>query len=459
MRHSIFAVAIALALHAAGALAQTVPSNAEIRKILIQRVDDYRQGVGMVVGVVDANGRRVISYGTFDKSDPREINGDTILEIGSVTKVFTSLLLADMVQRGEVALTDPISKFLPPTVKTPERGGRAITLLDLATHSSGLPRLPSDLKPGDATNPYADYGVEQLYQFLASCELKRDIGAEFEYSNLGAGLLGHLLARRARMDYESLVRSRITVPLGMTGTSISLTPEVRARLAVGHNAQLERVRDWEFGVLAGCGALRSTANDLLTFLEANLGYRKSPLTPAMAAMVQVRRPARPLGTIGLAWIMTSVQGREIVWHNGGTFGFRSFLGYDPQARRGVVVLANTFTAAGVDDIGMHVLDARSPLAAPPKAHTTVAIDLKLLDGYVGRYQLGPTFILTVTREGDQLFLQATNQPKIAVFPQGPRDFFMKVVDAQITFVPDAQGRAAQLILHQNGKDVPAKRIE
>jgi CubicO group peptidase (beta-lactamase class C family) len=332
-------------------------------------------------------------------------------------------------------------------------------LLDLATHSSGLPRLPPNLKPGDATNPYADYGAEQLYQFLASYEPKRDIGTEFEYSNLGAGLLGHLLARRARMEYESLVRSRITSPLGMTGTTISLTPELRARLAVGHNAELERMRDWEFGVLAGCGALRSSANDLLTFLEANLGYRKSPLAPAMAAMVQLRRPARPLGAIGLAWIMTPVQGREIVWQNGGTFGFRSFLGYDPQARRGVVVLANAFTVAGVDDIGMHLLDARSPLMAPPKVHETAEIDLKLFDGYVGRYQLAPNFILTVTRESDQLFLQATDQPKFAIFPEGPRDFFMKAVDAQITFVPDAQGRATQLILHQNGKDMPAKRIE
>jgi CubicO group peptidase (beta-lactamase class C family) len=212
-------------------------------------------------------------------------------------------------------------------------------------------------------------------------------------------------------------------------------------------------------VLAGCGALRSSANDLLTFLEANLGYRKSPLAPAMAAMVQLRRPARPLGTTGLAWIMTPVQGREIVWHNGGTFGFRSFLGYDPQARRGVVILANAFTAAGVDDIGMHLLDARSPLMAPPKVHKTVAIDPKLFDGYAGRYQLAPNFILTVTREGDQPFLQATNQPKFAILPEGPRDFFMEVVDAQITFVPDAQGRATQLILRQNGKDMPAKRIE
>jgi len=156
---------------------------------------------------------------------------------------------------------------------------------------------------------------------------------------------------------------------------------------------------------------------------------------------------------------TPINGREVVWHNGGTFGFRSFLGYDPQARRGVVVLSNTFTAAGVDDIGMHLLDTRFPLAAPPKARVAVAVDAKVLDEYVGRYQLTPALTLSVTREGGQLFLQVPYQPKVAMFPEGPRSFFLKVVDAQITFSVDAAGRATQLTLHQNGKDMPAKKIE
>ncbi|MGO8788917.1 MAG: serine hydrolase domain-containing protein [Terriglobia bacterium] len=347
------------------------PSNDEIRKILIERIDTFHQGVGIVVGVIGGHGRRIITYGSLEKGDPRPLNGDTIFEIGSVTKVFTSLLLADMVQRGEVTLTDPVAKYLPPEVKMPERGGRQITLVDLSTHTSGLPRGPSNFHPKDPANPYADYTVEQLYQFLSTYQLTRDIGSQVEYSNLGAGLLGHALALRAGMDYEALVHSRITGPLGMTSTGITLTPEMKARFAVGHNAQLKSVPNWDITpAQAGAGGMRSSANDMLTFLGANLGYVKSPLGPAMASMLSVRRP--PTGTpgpgqVGLGWLIVKLSDRdEIVFHTGGTGGYRSFIGYEARTGVGIVVLSNTATAAGVDDIGMHLLDSYAPLLAAPK---------------------------------------------------------------------------------------------
>ncbi len=452
-------------LCAASAAAQPVPNSpvppdSEIRKILVERIDTFHQGVGIVVGVIEPQGRRVVAYGSLNQGDPRPLNGDTIFEIGSVTKVFTSLLLADMVQRGEVALADPVAKYLPADVKVPERGGRVITLVDLSTHTSGLPRLPSNLLPKDPANPYADYTVEQLYQFLSSYQLTRDIGSKFEYSNLGGGLLGHALARRAGLDYEALVRSRITGPLGMSSTGITLSPDMKARLAVGHNDKLAPVPNWDFQVLAGCGALRSSVNDMLTFLAANLGYVKSPLAPAMAAMLSVRRPTGTpgFGEIGLAWLITKASDDEIVWHNGGTFGYRSFIGYDAKTRVGIVVLSNTFTGAGMDDIGLHLLDSHVPLLPAPKERKEITVDPKLFDGYVGQYQLAPNFILTVTREGDQLFAQATGQPKFQIYPESQRDFFYKVVDAQITFETDASGRASSLTLHQNGANMPAKRI-
>ncbi len=461
----ILSFTIAMILYAASAGAQSppnspVPPDSEIRKILVERVDTFHQGVGIVVGVIEPQGRRVIAYGSVNQGDARPLNGDTIFEIGSVTKVFTSLLLADMVQRGEVALADPVAKYLPAEVKVPERAGRVITLVDLSTHTSGLPRLPSNLFPKDPANPYADYSAEQLYQFLSSYQLTRDIGSKFEYSNLGGGLLGHALARRAGLDHEALVRSRIAGPLGMSSTSITLSPDEKARLAVGHNDKLVPVPNWDFQVLAGCGALRSSVNDMLTFLAANLGYVKSPLAPAMASMLSVRRPtgAPGLGEIGLGWLIIKPSDNEIVWHNGGTFGYRSFIGYDAKTRVGIVVLSNTFTGAGVDDIGMHLLDSHVPLLPAPKEHKEITVDPKIFDGYVGQYQLAPNFILTVTREGDQFFTQATGQPKVQVFPEGQRDFFLKVVDAQITFETDANGRATSLTLHQNGANMPAKRI-
>lgn len=436
----------------------SVVSDEEIQRILIERIDAQHQSVGIVVGVITPQGRHTVAYGHLSQGDLRPLNGDTVFEIGSATKVFTSLLLADMAQHGQVALDDPVAKYLPKTVKMPERNGRSITLVDLATHTSGLPRLPSNMTPKDPGNPYADYTVDQLYQFLSSYQLKRDIGSQYEYSNLGGGLLGHVLAQRAGTDYESLVISRICDPLDMKSTNITLTPEKKARLAVGHNAAMEPVENWDLPTLAGAGALRSTANDLLNFLAANLGYRKSPLAPAMAAMLKTRRPTgRPDLEVALGWHILAGNGNEIVWHNGGTGGYRSFMGYDPAARIGVVALSNAETAAGVDDIGRHLLDASLPLAKPPGQHKEVKVDPKLFDGYVGTYQMTPAFALAITREGNHLFMQATGQPKFEIFPEGDRDYFLKVVDAQITFVTDGQGQATELILHQGGRDQHAKR--
>jgi CubicO group peptidase (beta-lactamase class C family) len=178
-----------------------VLSTGEIREILVKRVDQQKQAVGIVAGVVEPNVCRVVAYGNLAHVDPRTLDGDTIFEIGSVSKVFTSLLLADMVNRNEVNLDDPAAKYLPEHVRMPQRSGKSITLLDLSTDSSGLPNLPN-LKRKDPTHPYAGgYSVDDLYQFLSSYELPRDPGSEFEYSNLGAGLLGHLLAYRGRIGF------------------------------------------------------------------------------------------------------------------------------------------------------------------------------------------------------------------------------------------------------------------
>ena len=345
-----------------------VPSEAELRKILIRRIDEERQSVGLVVGQLQPTGRRVISRGELERGDSRPLTGDTVFEIGSVTKVFTALLLMEMVGRGEVALSDPVAMYLPAGATVPQRKGRQITLRDLATHRSGLPRLPSNFLPADPTNPYADYGVEQLYDFLSRYELPRDIDSQAEYSNLGFGLLGHALERRAGLDYESLVRARILDRLGMSSTGIALTQEMRTRFASGHNAKLERVGNWDLPALAGAGALRSTANDLLTFLGAQLDEAPSPIRDAMAAMLRVPQLMGRERVIG--WQVVTLDGtlrrdsQRIVWMNGGTGGYLSFCGFEPIARTGVVVLANSFSTSAMQpiiDLGLHLLDARFPL--------------------------------------------------------------------------------------------------
>ena len=189
----------------------------EVKNILQDRIDRAKRGVGIVVGLVDEKGARVITYGNASQDGKQALDGNSVFEIGSVTKVFTATLLAEMVERGEVSLNDPISKYLPRTVKTPTRDGKEITLFDLATQTSGLPRLPANFAPKDPQNPYADYSVDQMYAFLSGYSLTRGIGEKYEYSNFGVGLLGHILALRAGTDYETLVRKRICQPLAHVG--------------------------------------------------------------------------------------------------------------------------------------------------------------------------------------------------------------------------------------------------
>lgn len=220
----------------------------------LQRCDkEDKANGGIVIGIVDEHGRRIVSAGRLDNGTDRELDGDTLFEIGSVGKTFTALLLQDMIERGEMVLDDPVAGYLPQSVAMPTRNGKDITLHQLARHSSGLPGIPDDLEPKRADNPYADYSVEKMYAFLSGYRLTRDPGSQYEYSNLGVGLLGHVIALKAGTDYESLVVDRICRPLGMDSTRIRLTPELKARFAAGHNEYGYAVPAWDNPTLAGAG--------------------------------------------------------------------------------------------------------------------------------------------------------------------------------------------------------------
>jgi CubicO group peptidase (beta-lactamase class C family) len=350
------------------ALAADRWSEAEIRAILGDRVDRAKQSVGIVVGLIDDQGRLVIGHGRCGPDKEAQPDGDTVFEIGSVTKVFTATLLADMVRDGKLALQDPVQKFLPESVRVPVRGDKQITLYHLTTHTSGLPRMPSNFAPADPGNPYADYSVQQMYEFLEGHELARDPGEEAEYSNFGAGLLGHALALQAGTDYETLVRKRISAPLGMTDTTITLSPAQRKRLARGHDGSLTPVSNWDIPTLAGAGALRSTVNDLLKFVAANLGLVDSKLSPVLQETHAPREDFGSAGArIGLGWIVINEHDRTIHWHNGGTGGYHSFVGLDMERRRGVVVLSNA--SPSIDDIGLHLLEPQFELVDVEPAKT------------------------------------------------------------------------------------------
>ena len=449
----VFAVFLTISSQTISAQSDRRPWTAqEVQKILQQRVGADKQCVGIVVGTVHAKGNQFVGCGGLRKDTESKVpDRDTVFEIGSVTKVFTTLLLADMVQRGEVKLDDPVSNFLPKQVSMPSRGTQKIRLVDLATHTSALPSMPDNFAPADGMNPFADYSVEQMHTALSSFKLTRDIGKKYEYSNLGMGLLGHVLSLQAKEDYESLVSSRITKPLGMDSTAITLSQDMRTRLGAGYTETQDEAKNWDLPTLAGAGALRSTAADMVIFLEACMGKITSPLTKAIEIQTQTRYPTGvPNLSIALGWHKLAINEGEICWHNGQTGGFHSFVGFDKEGGVGVVVLANT--AADIDDIGLHLLNRQIPLrkVEPKKTRTAIQVDAKILDGHVGNFELAPTFVIAITREGDHLMLQATGQPKLELFAESEKEFFLKAVDAQITFVQDKEGKTKELVLHQAG---------
>jgi serine-type D-Ala-D-Ala carboxypeptidase/endopeptidase len=445
------------AVHGAGEQQATARTDAEIRQVLVERIATLPKGAGIVVGLITPEGRRIIAAG--GEGAPRPLDGDTVFEIGSVTKVFTSLLFADAVGRGEVALDDPLAQHLK--ARVPQKDGRPIALVDLATNTSGFPFWPTNFPPVAETAAYAGYTVDRLHEFLSTFELPRTPGSQWEYSNMNGGLLGFAVASRAGTDYETLLRARVLLPLGMKSTAITLTPAMESNLIAGRSARLPVAPPWvvpEFFV--GGGALRSSANDLLTFLSASIGITPSPLAPAMTAMLRTRRPALGFQQALGWWVLGEGQGDAgIVTHDGGTFGYASSIAYDPASRTGVVVLSSA--SGSVSDIGRHLLRASFPLTKPAaaKPRTEITVDPSLFDAYAGQYRLGPGALVTIAREADTLTIQLPSAPKLRLRAETTRDYFIaESPQTTFSFEVDSSGSAVRLLLKSAAGELSAVRV-
>ncbi|WP_173088308.1 serine hydrolase [Devosia sp. 1635] len=450
------ATLLTLGLCATPALAQTASSSSpDIAAALADRLDRAGQGKGIATarvhnGEVQFAGHGVVAEGGAPVSET------TIFEIGSISKLFTNLLLAQLVLDGAVSLHAPVANYLPAGTAVPSLAGREITLFDLATHSAGLPAIPPDLGVADPADPYRGYSAEQLLAFLTGYTLLREPGSQFEYSNTGAALLGLALEHTGGKPYADLVHERILEPLGMTETG--LVPVDPGRFATGHDRAGNAVPHWGFDVFAPAGGYCSTAADLTRFVQAASGAVVTDLAPAFALMLAEQRPAgSPNMRIGLGWMVLNGPTGPLIWHNGITGGFNSFIGYAPESKAGAVVLANAVTQTGIEDLGFHLLEPSLPLAPQPEGRVPVSIDPGLLPRYAGTYRLGPEFDLVVTSEGGRLFVQASGQERLEVLPQSETEFFYTVVDAQISFELDAEEQVTGLVLHQNGQDIPGKR--
>ena len=327
-----------------------------------------RKNAALVIGITQRGKRVVLGFGRVGGTNAEPPDAQTLFEIGSVTKVFAAIALARLELDGTVKLTDTVRASLPEKVALAS-ALEPVTLLHLATHTSGLPRLPSNLDTSDANlaNPYAKYRAEDLYQFLASVKPDNPPGRVVDYSNVGFALLGHVLTLKAEQPYEDLVRGALLEPLGMTNTPIRLIEVQRTRLTRGHSPKGEEVSGWDFDVFAPTGAFRSDAGDLLTFIEANISNVVSPVGRSLTRARELQRVddagGRPLG-----WQReVSLQGGlEIYWHNGGTGGYASFIAFNRAQQVGVVVLSNYGDAmAGtfdVDKIGLDLLKLGSKVS-------------------------------------------------------------------------------------------------
>src|SRR5258708_3668211 len=299
---------------------------------------------GMVIALLDEHGAKIFHAGKLDNGTDAEVNADTLFEIGSVTKTFTALLALEMAKRGELNLDDPVAKYLPSSVKVPSQGGKQITLLNLAVQDSGLPFNATNFIGNNDEEHYDSYTADRMYAFLSGYALEDPPGTKYQYSNVGMSLLGHVLERVSHTNFEALNLDRICRRLHMDSTYVTLPPAMKSRMAVGHDDNEKRAHDFAQKVRAAAGALRSSVNDLLKYLAAEIGLTNSPLSSLMQQSQVIRHTHPPyFGKTAMPWYDQNAfnpPGTELLGHGGGTLGSAAFIGFDKKQRRGVVILSN-----------------------------------------------------------------------------------------------------------------------
>ena len=378
-----------------------IPVTTEIETLIDPWIAPQKH-INLVIGVLQGDECRIQGWGTLNTSaskhteSPSESgppDGDTLFEIGSITKVFTSTLLSILVERQELDLAKPLNQLGAVYQNLPDN----VTLESLATHTSGLPRLPKNFQKSflqDRQNPYAAYTFEELHEYLQDYGHKPGKTAgTIDYSNLGVGLLGNVLAAQCGQSYEDAIVDHICNPLELSDTRISLNKAQQARFAMGYSGDGKPTKPWDIPTLAGAGALRSTAKDMLTFLAANLQSEQTSITQAILNTHELRYetlasskglfslidravkwiqrwrggPLVQMDIIGIAlgWLISYIPAidRQVYWHNGGTGGYRSFCGFIKETRTGVIVLSNhadsvssLFGRYSVDTIGFKILE-------------------------------------------------------------------------------------------------------
>ena len=398
------------------------------------------QAGGVAAAWIDTGGVTFFNTGTFDTGDARPVTPDTQFEIGSVTKVFTALLLADTLREGKVKLADIVGAPF---------GAGAVTYQQLATHTSGLPRMPADFVSSDPLNPYAEETIPVMVKSFdaVAAGLKP---APSSYSNFGFAVLGQALAAVWAQPYEAVLAQRVLQPLGLRDTVLSWRLADPKRLAPPHSGSGPG-RNWDLNAFSPAGSLVSTSRDLARLVQACLGLTSTALQEALAETMRPHAPGdAPARQIGLAWQIEQRGASQVIWHNGATGGYHSFVAFDLAKKAGLVLIVNQ--ARGLEGLGFSLLAGQLPPA--PRASVAPAASLK---EFLGNYPLAPSFVMAVTAEGDQLYVQATNQPRLTLQSISADRYGVKGVAAEVSFERDSAGKIIALILHQNGMNQRAPR--
>mgnify|MGYP001815428281 FL=1 len=460
-------------------------------------------------------------------------------EIGSITKSFTHLLLAELVEMDRVGYDTTIGDLLGADFELRNAAVGDITLLQLATHRSGLPRMPGDFAPTNPLDPYQGYDSEALLRSLATTRDKQPLGTYYSYSNFGVGILGYLLGQVHGGGYAEALTELVLDPLGMSHTSFE-----RAENSVTAFSGGQAVSDWTIDGMAGAGALRSTTGDLMKFVRVQLGEAENPFAHDLADDREVIGEAGGFD-ITRVWHVGNTPDGKIFWHNGGTGGFHSFVGFKPASNEAVAIIASGDTdptasgltwlgfagprrpdgdidpsilgqydlnpnfgigvyevngtlvaqasgqmplgiyevepdwyALGAADASLHFLRegdevvavelaqngmlqraARSSDTAAALSKKAVELGDDALDAYVGEYPINPSVKFTIRRSADGLEAMLTGQPFFPVYAKGDDVFFYKVVDAELHFERDDNGRVNALVLHQGGIQQRAERVD
>jgi len=338
---------------AAGCMAQ--PSLDKEVDSLARSFIKEKHGIGLSVGVLKDGKTYFYGYGETEKGNGRAPGPTTLFEIGSISKTFTATLLGMAVVTGKVSLDDTVNKYLPDSIPLLQFDGRVITLKDLSNHTSGLPRMPSNFYDPvvDLQDPYRAYSIEKLYQFLAHVKLSRKPGSRYEYSNLAAGLLGVILGKMYNLSYEELILQYICGPLDMHDTRIIIRKEDSASFAKGYDLGGNYTSYWNLSpAFAGAGAIRSTVRDMLKYAQANLGEVTGVLGKAIQ-LTHEQTFSQEAVTLGLGWHYIQPGEEKVLFHNGGTGGFRTYLAIHPGKKFAVVMLANA--AISVDKEGNELM--------------------------------------------------------------------------------------------------------